>query len=290
MSSMAKRGDLVPAERDGNQPPDQIVEVRPHRKMAQRQLRVKLHHHAACFVAVVVFAGDDRGRRPGIENPWKFRMVAEAENDLVRLRHVALRAKRCRDPRIRAASRLRRPAPRERGPCTAIASIPWGWKRSMILINSAVRTSGCAAHSRGRRSSSARVCSGAAISGATAESCRATSGRIEFSAAAESRNSQSSGPATRSRISLAIVRLNPRARAADQQTLFRTNEIAGREGHQGCAAGPARRFYDIPSWSTGGFLVRRRAQTDRGRRITGRLRPSRISRNFMVSVASVKGF
>src|ERR1700684_1792611 len=84
----AKSRYFMPAENHGTHPSGHTVEVRPHRKMAEGPLGVKLYDQPPLLVAVIVFAGDDRGARGKI--PAKARFIADLLHDVVRLRHFAL--------------------------------------------------------------------------------------------------------------------------------------------------------------------------------------------------------
>src|SRR5271170_6317735 len=58
--------------------------------MAQCSLGVKLDHQAPPLIAIVVFAGNHSRRAAGGKNPGKFWAIAEALDDVVRFRHIAL--------------------------------------------------------------------------------------------------------------------------------------------------------------------------------------------------------
>ena len=158
----------------------------------------------------------------------------------------------------------------------------------MILINSAVSRRQRRAFARAPFFSRSSWFAGT-TSAATAETCRARSGRTEFSAAAVRRKSQSSEPAASSRIS-SVIRGSSLVRAQRTSSRFSGHPRSldervinalhwGLRGdstifHRGIAGGiPEVRAFEMDAIAN--------YRTTAG---------SRISRNFMVRVASVKGF
>lgn len=158
----------------------------------------------------------------------------------------------------------------------------------MILINSAV--------SRRQRSAFARApffkrssWLGGTISAATAESCRATSGRIEFSAAVVTRKSQSSGVPASLRISVASAG-STLVRAQHRSNRFSGHARSLDERVINALQRGLREDSTISQRGIAGGLLAERAFE---RYATGSYRTTsgaRISRSFVVRAAKVKGF